>query len=204
MSLGVVFTGTLLAILGEAMLLGDPPWGAAWIPLRLGLLLAVGTAGALVLGDGAWRAGLRRPARISAWLVAVALGLAACAVAALYVQLIQKVAAALEAPVVDPWAGTPLWVEAVQALLLAPLLEEWLCRGILWEAARRATTIAATLVLTAALFALLHGLEGGLLSLPHRFAGGLALGWLRWRHDSLGPPILAHLVWNAAALALGI
>jgi membrane protease YdiL (CAAX protease family) len=38
-------------------------------------------------------------------------------------------------------------------------------------------------------------------ALPHRFATGLVLGWLRERSGSLAPSITAHFVNNALAVA---
>lgn len=38
-----------------------------------------------------------------------------------------------------------------------------------------------------------------MLALPHRFAGGLALGWLRCKSGSLLPGVLAHALHNQAA-----
>jgi membrane protease YdiL (CAAX protease family) len=49
----------------------------------------------------------------------------------------------------------------------------------------------------AALFAFLHGLNGGFfLEFPHRFVMGLMLGWLRARTGSLWPCVLAHFLHN--------
>ena len=69
------------------------------------------------------------------------------------------------------------------------MIEEWLCRGVLWAACRRVTGTAGTLFVTAVIFAILHGLNGlSLLEMPHRFVSGLILGWLRWRTRSVVPP----------------
>lgn len=90
----------------------------------------------------------------------------------------------------------------ISVLLVAPLLEEWLCRGVFWEACEGVGGERTRIVATAILFAMLHGWNGGfVLELPHRFAGGLLLGWLRGASGSLVPGILAHLVWNSLALA---
>lgn len=82
--------------------------------------------------------------------------------------------------------------------VLPALFEEWLCRGILWTALRRVADVRGTILLTAALFAMLHGLNGAQMAeLPTRFFLGLILGWLRARTDSLWPCVAAHLVNNA-------
>ena len=80
---------------------------------------------------------------------------------------------------------------------------QWLCRGVLWEASRPVLSPLATIGLTAGLFAFLHMSNGlGWLEIPHRFALGLILGWLRWRTGSLVPCFLAHFVNNSIAVAL--
>ena len=92
------------------------------------------------------------------------------------------------------------------ALLIAtavPLVEEWLCRGSLYTAISQLTTRRRTIVLTAILFAFLHMLNGAaMLEVPHRFATGLVLGWLRDRSSSLLPCILAHALHNGGAVLL--
>ena len=87
--------------------------------------------------------------------------------------------------------------------VLPALFEEWVCRGVLWAALRRITGPRMTILLTAGLFGLLHGLNGaGFLEAPTRFVMGLALGWLRLRTGSLWPPIALHFVNNALALLI--
>ena len=84
--------------------------------------------------------------------------------------------------------------------LLPALIEEWMYRGVLWNALRPIAGRSITIVSTAVLFAFLHGLNGGfILELPPRFVMGLLLGWLRARTGSLWPCVLAHFLHNAAA-----
>jgi len=91
----------------------------------------------------------------------------------------------------------------ISVVILAPLLEEWTDRGVAWQAAKRLGGTRFTIFLTAALFALAHGLNGWfVLEMPHRFVSGLAYGWLRWRSGSLGPCIAAHMVHNGLAVAM--
>ena len=94
--------------------------------------------------------------------------------------------------------GAPVIVAVV---VLAPLFEEWLCRGVAWRAAAAMANPQAAWLLTSILFAFLHGLGGNyLLELPHRAFAGLVFGWLRWRSGSLVPGVVAHALHNAAAL----
>jgi membrane protease YdiL (CAAX protease family) len=100
-------------------------------------------------------------------------------------------------------AGQPAPAMMLAALVLAPLGEEWLCRGAAWHACRHLAPARTTLLVTAVLFAFLRGLGGGfLLELPHRFVAGLLFGWLRWKSGSLVPPILAHAAHNTLAVTV--
>lgn len=96
----------------------------------------------------------------------------------------------------------PLWLELLDTALVTALLEEWLCRGVLFVACQRLMGQRSTLLVTSILFALLHGLQGYLLAVPHRFATGMILGWLRQRSGSLVPGVIAHAVNNAIAVLL--
>ena len=82
------------------------------------------------------------------------------------------------------------------------MTEELLDRGVLWEASRRILSPGRTLLLTAALFTIGHGLQGGYLVYPHRFVAGLVFGWLRLRSGSVLPPIAAHLTCNGTWVLL--
>lgn len=164
--------------------------------LQAGLQGAAGVVALVALGRGSFAASLgRRPT--PRWLLLSPLvGLGTFALAVAYVAL---VAASGGVAGVDevPWGVASI----LAAVVLAPLLEEWVDRGVLWTACRRVAGPQSALWATAVLFAFSHGLNGGfVLEFPHRFAGGLALGWLRLRSGSLLPPLLAHATWNALAL----
>ena len=88
------------------------------------------------------------------------------------------------------------------ALALSPAIcEELIFRGFLLSAFRRALTPAATIFLSAVLFALLH------LSI-HRFLGTFALGllaaWVAYRARSVWPAIVFHAANNGALLVVAV
>jgi membrane protease YdiL (CAAX protease family) len=86
-------------------------------------------------------------------------------------------------------------------VVVAPLVEEFLIRGVAWEALIRIRTPKSTLLVSSILFAMIHGLNGGFwLEYPHRFAGGLVIGFVRLKTGSLLPCIVAHMVWNGIAV----
>ena len=92
----------------------------------------------------------------------------------------------------------------VMTTFLAPIMEEWLFRGVLFRAlseggrkgASRASVVVAVLT-SAALFALAHGE-------PLQFAGlfflGIVLALLVWRTNRLIPSIVTHLSFNGVAV----
>lgn len=94
-------------------------------------------------------------------------------------------------------------VDWVAILVLAPLVEEAMFRGIVFSLLQRFMGPIAVVALSAALFAFMHGLNGAyILEYPHRFVGGLAFGYLRLRTKSLAAPTLAHALHNLVASLL--
>ena len=103
------------------------------------------------------------------------------------------------APTHDP-RTTHQWVVLCIAILglvlVAPFAEELVFRGLGF-----ATLGRYALPLTAALFALAHGLP--VLLIPVAIAG-LALGWVRQKSGSVLPGMGVHMSLNALALALAL
>ncbi len=73
------------------------------------------------------------------------------------------------------------------------LVEEVSFRGLLQQWLMVAITPRQALILTAALFTVLHF---SIYSAPYLFLVGLLLGWTRWRTGSLYPPMLVHFLHN--------
>jgi len=103
------------------------------------------------------------------------------------------------APTHDP-RTTHQWVVLCIAIVglvfVAPFAEELVFRGLGF-----ATLGRYALPLTAALFALAHGLP--VLLIPVAIAG-LALGWVRQKSGSVLPGMGVHMSLNALALALAL
>lgn len=174
---------------------------AAYVAWHAGLLLACGLLAGLLLGGRALVAGLRQPPGLHASLLALPAAALALLAGLLWVALLQQLAPDQGPDLLALLPPSP--AEWLLVLLVAPLLEEWLCRGLLWDAlapfARPATRNAATAIL----FAFLHGLNGGyVLEVPHRFLAGLAFGWLRCRGRSLWSCVMAHFLVNLGAMLL--
>jgi membrane protease YdiL (CAAX protease family) len=92
----------------------------------------------------------------------------------------------------------------VMTTFLAPMMEEWLFRGVLFRALSEGgqrggsrASVVFGVVLSAALFALAHGE-------PLQFAGlfflGVVLATLVWRTKRLIPSIVTHMSFNGVAI----
>ncbi len=87
---------------------------------------------------------------------------------------------------------------ALTALVLAPLFEETLFRGVLLPAVGRRYGGPVAVVASAAIFAVAHL---SLSELAPLFVLGLGLGWLRWRSGRLASCALMHGLWNGMTFA---
>jgi uncharacterized protein len=90
----------------------------------------------------------------------------------------------------DPWALAGF---AFTAVVLAPLFEETLFRGVLLPVLGQRWGAIPGLVASALLFAMAHLSLGELAPL---LVLGLGLGWLRLRSGRLAPCVLMHAFWN--------
>jgi len=201
-AVGILFLGVLAVLILAGQLMPEPTSTLAEAGqeavLCIGFVL-VGLAAAMRLGRGSLRESLAGPATERE----VALGFLVGAglivfnmiwLTGLNVMLgegLGFVGMGLPEQIVPLLLGTAL---------LPAVFEEWFDRGVLWTALQRLTDERTTIFLTAALFAMSHGLGGGQeWELPSRFIIGLVLGWLRARTGSLWPCIAAHFTNNALA-----
>lgn len=80
------------------------------------------------------------------------------------------------------------------AIVLAPLFEETIFRGVLLPVAAKHLGSLWGIVLSAAVFAVAHLSLG---EFPPLLVLGLGLGWLRWRSGRLASCIWMHALWNS-------
>jgi membrane protease YdiL (CAAX protease family) len=90
----------------------------------------------------------------------------------------------------------PSWAVAITAVAIA---EEMVLRGALQPIARRAIGPDGAIVLTAALFALIHLPIYGVVALPLDLGVGLVLGVLRQRTGSVSACGVAHVIADLGA-----
>jgi membrane protease YdiL (CAAX protease family) len=103
-------------------------------------------------------------------------------------------------------SGSPLAraVFVLEIAVGAPLVEELVFRGFMWDALRRVLPVPAVWVATSLIFAGYH--MDPVQSVALVFTA-LGLGWLRWMSGSVWPGVLLHAVNNGlgviSAIALG-
>lgn len=153
--------------------------------------------------------GLRRPRQAAhrpSWPAAVAYGAGLGALAAVaafaYVWAISHAAWAKQAmqesslPEITQHGGY-FWV-LMAAVLAAPVLEEYLFRGLLFQAMRRNLSPAAAAAASAAVFAAIHPP----IAFPAVFLLGFVAAWALRRTGLLASAIAAHMTYNGL-LTLG-
>lgn len=86
---------------------------------------------------------------------------------------------------------------AVEVGLVAPLVEEWVFRGFMWDALKRFLPIWAVWLLSSFIFAAYHmdPIQSSAVVLT-----GLALGWVRWMSGSVWPAVVMHAANNTLAV----
>lgn len=100
----------------------------------------------------------------------------------------------------DPSRAGPFAAFAVSVVVVGPVVEELLYRGLGYGLL---VPLGAGLavVTTAALFAASHGLVYGFLPLA---VFGIVLGWVRMRTESTYPPIALHAAFNGVSVVLAL
>jgi membrane protease YdiL (CAAX protease family) len=87
----------------------------------------------------------------------------------------------------------------MSVVVVAPIVEEILFRGLIYGALEKRFRVSGALVVSSILFALVHLQVVYFIPI---FCLGLVLGWARWKANSLGLPIVLHILNNGLALIL--
>jgi uncharacterized protein len=87
-------------------------------------------------------------------------------------------------------------------VIVGPLIEELLFRGVLLSALMRHLSTAWSIAISAVLFGFVHleGLDFKWFALPGLILLAVGLAWLRLKSSSLWPAVVAHGVYNLSAL----
>jgi membrane protease YdiL (CAAX protease family) len=208
----------LLAALGFVVLQAPASLLLALTGLSPGaqVVLAFATSGAVVVGAALFLlrkvpgllvvTGLlapraeRRPAAWRALVPGLLAGVGAVLFASAYLAVIGRIG-----PLRPLIEGHPirevrgLFALAVLAVLAAPLVEEFIFRGLVYQGLRRSFRPGFAAVASAALFALIHP---GIMALP-AFVLGVATALSFERTRRLLTPVAAHVAYNATLVAAG-
>lgn len=165
--------------------------------------LMAGVVAYLSYGAAAATIGFRRPDswRRSAGLTVVSLA-AIWGVGALLNQYLR--AGEEQGLVPDGWDSSRAGAFVANFFVIAvvaPVVEETTYRGLGFAAVRSGYGPVGAIAVTALAFGFSHGL---VIALPILTIFGAILAWLRWRTDSLYPPIVLHALFNAAALLAAV
>ena len=101
----------------------------------------------------------------------------------------------------DPTRAGAFMANFAVIVFVAPLVEETTYRGLGFAAVRSSFGPVSAVLVTGIAFGLSHGL---LLALPVLTLFGVILGFVRWKTDSLYPPIALHALFNGAALVAAV
>ncbi len=102
--------------------------------------------------------------------------------------------------------GSSLVLALVVAVVLAPIAEEVLFRGVLFQALRSRVGLWPAAVMSSVLFTLVHVeiVMSQPLALVGLFSLGVLLAWAFHRTGSLLVPIIGHAVFNAISITLAV
>jgi membrane protease YdiL (CAAX protease family) len=185
-----------------ALLLAPPPWSAVAVLLLFWLIVDGMLPGPQARDWPRRAARLRlRPLPRGAW-APVAAAAALSWVFATALTVVWGGMVSLEEGSLNPFGplmatpGSRLAV-TLYVVAVAPLVEELVFRGVVQRAWERRLGAAAGLVLTAALFAGMHGLPR---AFPLLFALGLTFGWVVRLTRSLWPAVALHAANNLAGI----
>jgi uncharacterized protein len=185
-----------------------------WVAIGLGASIvgfAAGLGWLRLRGRLSWR--ILGPVRPG--VAAVGIGIAVGAVATLLTYLVNALTVLLaepDAPVQQQVlldalrGGWSLAVAAILAIVVAPVTEEVLFRGLLFQSLRRRVGLWPAAAVSSLLFASIHVeiLFSQPLALAGLFVFAMALAWSFHRFGSLVVPIIAHAVFNATSLILAV
>ena len=99
----------------------------------------------------------------------------------------------------DVFVNSPLWDMILATCILAPLLEEFICRGMMLRGMLRSKGPVKAICWSAFLFAFMH--LNPWQSIP-AFLIGLYLGWIYWRTHCLWATIFLHCLNNSISTVI--
>jgi len=99
----------------------------------------------------------------------------------------------------EAFMDSPLWDAILSTCILAPLLEEFLCRGMMLRGMLPQKGVRKAILWSAFLFAFMH--MNPWQSIP-AFLMGIFMGWVYWRTHCLWATIFLHFLNNAMSVVI--
>jgi membrane protease YdiL (CAAX protease family) len=144
----------------------------------------------------------RVPLSTAAWAVAVGMAFVLPAIYAIHYFLPLPGASVLQVTTkAKLLAATPMWLLAMKSLLIYPVVEECVYRGVILQLLRRYLPLWVALVPPTLLFGVTHLGSSATNAVFAAFVG-LVFAWLAIRSRSLVPAILCHSAVNLFAVFL--
>lgn len=84
----------------------------------------------------------------------------------------------------------------LSVFIIAPIVEEFVFRALIMTELRKEVSPVIAIIISAVLFALIHSMAGGIITVVHAFLGGLIFALAYVKTKSLLPAIAAHIFGN--------
>lgn len=96
-------------------------------------------------------------------------------------------------------SDAPLWATVLLSVIIAPVLEEVLFRGLIHTRLKRCMPMLASMIISAWIFGMMHG---AIIWLIYASLFGFLLAWVYEKYNSLLAPILLHFGFNLTGCVL--
>lgn len=84
----------------------------------------------------------------------------------------------------------------LSVFIVAPVVEEFVFRALIMTKLRKGVSVTVSIIISAILFAFIHFMAGGMITVVHAFFGGLIFALAYVKTESLFPAIAAHIFGN--------
>lgn len=84
----------------------------------------------------------------------------------------------------------------LSVFIIAPIVEEFVFRALIMTKLRKEFNVTTSIIFSAILFALIHIMAGGIVTVVHAFLGGMIFSLAYIKTNSLFPAIIAHIFGN--------
>ena len=92
----------------------------------------------------------------------------------------------------------------ISIFIVAPTVEEFVFRALIMTKLRKKVSTVVSIIISAALFGLIHFMAGGFVTVLHAFLGGLIFALAYVKARSLFPAIVAHIFGNIGGYVLTV